>query len=347
MKNNFMVVTTDTIEGMPIQKCIGVICANTVVGTNIFSDIAASFSDFFGGRSGSYKKKLDRLYEDVIKELKRKAKDLGANGIVGLKIDFDEISGKDKSMFMVSASGTACVLEKSKESKGTDSDHLVISQDAIYKEIYRRDVVKNVNDGKEIKIQWMEFLLDNPQIDILDNLLDRYTTYINSSEAYEDNIKFVESFIPLLDKDIVIDKVYKKYDSDKIGMKYLISNCFLFSPNKILDMCNTNLHGALDLLLCYSSSYTDKDLNIMHKIYEKLTNLPDTGKIELAKGGLLGKEKERFICQNGHKSSSDSEYCNSCNINIKGLNRDEVNSIEVFKERINALESLLNDINFN
>lgn len=34
MKNNFMVVTTDTIEGMPIQKCIGVICANTVVGTN-------------------------------------------------------------------------------------------------------------------------------------------------------------------------------------------------------------------------------------------------------------------------------------------------------------------------
>ena len=40
-------------------------------------------------------------------ELKAKAKSFQADAIVGLHIDFDEVSGGGKSMFMVSASGTA------------------------------------------------------------------------------------------------------------------------------------------------------------------------------------------------------------------------------------------------
>ena len=39
-----------------------------------------------------------------------RAKALGANAVVGLKIEFDEISGKGKSMFMVTAYGTAVII---------------------------------------------------------------------------------------------------------------------------------------------------------------------------------------------------------------------------------------------
>ena len=55
MRNEFIMSTTNTIEGCPIKKYIDTICSNIVIGTNIFSDFAASFTDFFGGRSDSYR----------------------------------------------------------------------------------------------------------------------------------------------------------------------------------------------------------------------------------------------------------------------------------------------------
>lgn len=107
-----IVTTTNSVEGYSIRKYIGMVNANVVIGTNLFSDIAASLTDVFGGRSGSYKSKLTTIYDEVMKELIRKAESYHADAIVGLHVDFDEISGGGKSMFMVSASGTAITLEK-------------------------------------------------------------------------------------------------------------------------------------------------------------------------------------------------------------------------------------------
>lgn len=56
MKEKFIITVTNNVEGCPIVKYFEPICSNVVIGTNIFSDIAASFSDFFGGYSDSYKK---------------------------------------------------------------------------------------------------------------------------------------------------------------------------------------------------------------------------------------------------------------------------------------------------
>lgn len=108
MNNGFLVTTTGNIEGGHIRKYIDVVSCNVVMGTNIFSDIAASFRDILGGRSASYKEQLEEAYEGVMEELVEKARQVGANALVGVKIDFDEISGGNKSMFMVSAVGTAC-----------------------------------------------------------------------------------------------------------------------------------------------------------------------------------------------------------------------------------------------
>ncbi|MGJ1518490.1 heavy metal-binding domain-containing protein [Sphingobacterium siyangense] len=45
------------------------IAANVVIGIEIFSDIAASYVDFFGGRSISYEKKMQEMYNRVIATL--------------------------------------------------------------------------------------------------------------------------------------------------------------------------------------------------------------------------------------------------------------------------------------
>lgn len=149
--NDFIITVTNNIEGCPIEKYIDTICTNVVVGTNIFSDFAASLTDFFGGFSGSYKNKLELIYNEATKELKNKAKNLGANAIVGFSIDFDEVSGSGKSMFMVSVSGTACVIRyNNKDTKKTEKIG-VVSQEFIDFELKRRLIIRSINSGHSIK----------------------------------------------------------------------------------------------------------------------------------------------------------------------------------------------------
>lgn len=107
-----IITTTNSIQNHDIVKYLGVINANQVLGVNFFSDALAGISDIFGGNSGTYRRNLDNLYEQVIALLKQKASSIGANAIIGIQIDFDEISGKGKSMFMITAVGTAVVVSE-------------------------------------------------------------------------------------------------------------------------------------------------------------------------------------------------------------------------------------------
>ena len=107
-----IITTTNNIEGAHIEEYLHLVATNIVIGTNLLSDFVASFTDIFGGRSNSYQNKLDDVYNEALKELEKKAKVLGADAIVGLKMDFNEISSKGKAMFMVSAVGTAVKLSR-------------------------------------------------------------------------------------------------------------------------------------------------------------------------------------------------------------------------------------------
>ena len=106
-----IITTTNNIENHSIKRYLSVVNANIVIGANFFSDFAASLTDIFGGRSDTYQNKLSTIYKEVMTELEAKAKSYKADAVVGVHIDFDEISGGGKSMFMVSASGTAVALE--------------------------------------------------------------------------------------------------------------------------------------------------------------------------------------------------------------------------------------------
>lgn len=109
--SEMIVTTTNSIDKATIKQYLGVITTNHLAGTNFFSDFEASVTDILGISTGTYENKLKAIYSEALDVLKRKAKSLGANAIVGLKIDFDEISGKGKSMFMISVSGTAVQFE--------------------------------------------------------------------------------------------------------------------------------------------------------------------------------------------------------------------------------------------
>lgn len=103
-----MILTTiNQISGYSIDKYKGMVSANQVIGVNIISEWIAAITDVIGGTSGTFRSKLDSIYGNVIAMLSAKAKEMGANAIVGVKMDFDEISANGKSMFMLTAQGTA------------------------------------------------------------------------------------------------------------------------------------------------------------------------------------------------------------------------------------------------
>lgn len=106
-----LVLTTSSIEGYKIIKHFNPVTSHVVAGTNIFNEFIGGLSDVFGGRSNLFQKQIASIYDEAINKLKIDAYRQGANCILGLKIDVDEISGKGKSMFMITAIGTPILYE--------------------------------------------------------------------------------------------------------------------------------------------------------------------------------------------------------------------------------------------
>jgi len=105
-----LVTTTPTIEGRKITKYCGVVAGEAILGANVFKDLFAGLRDIVGGRSGTYERELQRARDIALKELAEKAAELGGNAVVGVDLDY-EVLGQGNGMLMVSASGTAVVVE--------------------------------------------------------------------------------------------------------------------------------------------------------------------------------------------------------------------------------------------
>jgi uncharacterized protein YbjQ (UPF0145 family) len=105
-----IVTTTPSVEGRRIKQYLGVVTGEAILGANVFKDIFAGIRDIIGGRSASYERELRKARDIALAEIEQAASDLGANAIVGIDLDYETVGGQG-SMLMVSASGTAVVLE--------------------------------------------------------------------------------------------------------------------------------------------------------------------------------------------------------------------------------------------
>ena len=101
--------TTNTLENRSVTDYLGVVTGETIIGANIFKDIFAGIRDIVGGRSGSYERVLAEARENALDEMAAKAKDLGADAVIGIDLDYETL-GANGGMIMVTASGTAVKL---------------------------------------------------------------------------------------------------------------------------------------------------------------------------------------------------------------------------------------------
>ena len=106
-----LVTTTHTLEGKKIVKYLGMVSGEAILGANIFKDFFAGIRDIVGGRSAAYEKELRHAKEIATSEMLEQAKFLGGNAVIGVDLDYETI-GQGGSMLMVSANGTAVIIEE-------------------------------------------------------------------------------------------------------------------------------------------------------------------------------------------------------------------------------------------
>jgi LSD1 subclass zinc finger protein len=104
-------VTTTSIPGYVLRESLGVVSAECAFGMNLFRDFFAGMTDVFGGRSGATQNVLRDARDTCLAELRAAAGEQGANGIIGIHLDYSEFSGGGKSMLFLVATGTAVVAE--------------------------------------------------------------------------------------------------------------------------------------------------------------------------------------------------------------------------------------------
>jgi len=89
-----------------VAQMLGVVNGEAIIGANIFRDMFSSVRDVVGGRAGGYERALSGARDAALEDMMEAAKELGANGIVGIDFDY-EVMGETNGMMLVAVSGTA------------------------------------------------------------------------------------------------------------------------------------------------------------------------------------------------------------------------------------------------
>jgi uncharacterized protein YbjQ (UPF0145 family) len=106
-----LMTTTPFVEGYRIRRYGPLVASEAVMGTNLFKDYFAKVRDVMGGRSGAFQNSLSDARESVMEEVQEQAKKADCNAIIGIDLDYGEVSGKDRTMLVVAITGTAVYIE--------------------------------------------------------------------------------------------------------------------------------------------------------------------------------------------------------------------------------------------
>jgi len=326
-----IITTTNVIEGYKIEKYIGLQSARIVVGAGMFSEFFAGFTDVFGGRSSKFEARLKELNDYVIDELKKSAKLKGANAIIGISLDIDEISGKNTQMFMISGIGTAVKLKQLGGETIEEQIPETLTGMCIRKKIIGNDLISELHKTKSIESfnNVIQNLL-NEGIDIpLEVLIDAISNLSIFKEARLNIDK-------QLDKTILQDYL-SLYESEQVSKE--IKNAIIKSnklPGIILEIFE--VYGDLDfkqvieliqrlpvylwsrsifpILKKYKKVYLKEDIQHIKVICEMLRNLKEND----MKKGLFNKDYYMCIC--GKKFSPNDSVC-GCERDKYGLTHNE------------------------
>lgn len=346
---DILVITTSTAEGLKIKKHLKPVSAHIVAGTNLFSDFLGGLTDVFGGRSSSYQKQLASLYNEAIERIKYNAHEIGGNCVIGLSIDMDEISGKGKSMFMLTAIGTVVVIEKDEklnQLSNTNEKFENVGVERINNLRQRKEIIKKAENNILIyDDETWSFITSNQVCEIFPFILKRFTNVIEEFESLQEtysvfNKNFI-SYVDALEENKKTSLLYDKIESETnhqvaLYLSKVIKELNLFDFEKNMSLLNNPDFKKQKIGLRIStfdkSFYNNGDIeNLKQTKAFVSTTFKERGEIATKKQLLSSKEKDVWNCECGNKSNDIGEYCGSCNNDIFGFKQTEMKPNEIVK----------------
>ena len=322
------ITTTDSIHGWTITDYRGLVSAHVVAGTGFFSDFAASLTDVFGGRSLSYQRQLASIEQETLDSLRNSAMQRGANWILGVRVDFDEISGKGMQMFMVSAQGTA--VQAIRTPASADVATPGIAAGSFVREQLRKDAVlqlipKCLAEERAITEDVMQAICDTRLAAGVPLAIK--VIFADPQVALSDRVRQLAlQSLRLLPRDAVRDAIHEKMlepSSEKAALD-------LYRELSLLDLAWTrdilispDRHsrriGLQALCKGVALTYTPKDIPILRSIAETIpVAFPDRSTLVEVRGFLSSQSSERWRCENGHDNTLEARRCETCNIDRFG-----------------------------
>jgi uncharacterized protein YbjQ (UPF0145 family) len=104
-----MTTTAFTIDGYRIVRNMGVVRGITVRSRSVLGNFAGGIQTIFGGNITIFTELCEHARSEAFQLLLQHAKELGANAIIGIRYDANEVM---EGVTEVLAYGTAVVVEK-------------------------------------------------------------------------------------------------------------------------------------------------------------------------------------------------------------------------------------------
>jgi uncharacterized protein YbjQ (UPF0145 family) len=104
-----LIVTTENIPGYKVEKVIGQVSGIVVHSRWVGSQFVAGLKSLVGGEIKGYTKMLEDARTQASERLSQKARDLGANAVIMMRYDANEIGG---NMSEIVAYGTAVIISE-------------------------------------------------------------------------------------------------------------------------------------------------------------------------------------------------------------------------------------------
>ena len=105
-------VTTETIADKRIREVKGAIFNEQVISINIVKDTISCIKGIFGGKSTTYSNEYSSGRKLALLELESQARSLSANAIINTRVSYNQFVNSDIMLIVVTASGTAVVVEE-------------------------------------------------------------------------------------------------------------------------------------------------------------------------------------------------------------------------------------------
>lgn len=355
-----LVVTTSSVDGLKVKRYLRPVSAHVVAGTNLFSDFLGGLTDIFGGRSQTYQKQLASLYNEAIERVKYAAYEIGANCIVGLSIDMDEISGKGKSMFMLTAVGTAIIIEKEMvdkvlpksdeklENVGVDRINVLRSKKAIIEKAYSGNLTLNDNIWNFITTNQVDevfpFLLKKFQDIIINEQVNPGTT----EKYYKLLIGYIDALPEDKKNSLLYSGVAEQNQQIALKLSAIIKELNLFDFNRNMELLKSDnfqtQKRGIRTVMYDKSFYDEQDVQDLQNITKYIQETFIEGGTRSTKKQLLSsKEKEVWTCECG-KTNDIETYCSGCGQDIYGFEQNETKpntAINNIAEKIELISEYL------